>query len=255
MTTEDGKITDILFADEKQNMHYPQLNLPVVIMAGGKGTRLEPYTRILPKPLIPIGELPIIEHIMQQFVKYGCNEFHIIVNHKKQLIKSYFAENERRYDVHWYDEEKPLGTGGGLSMLNGKINGTFFLTNCDILLQSDYEDILSFHRKYNNTITMVCAYKNIVIPYGVIDTGTNGEILAMREKPELAFQTNTGMYLVESDVLSDIKVGVPVGFPDIIEVQKQKGCRVAAYPVSENDWLDMGQLTELEKMRERLYGE
>lgn len=255
ITTPDGKIFDILFADERQTIQCPQLGLPVVIMAGGKGTRLDPYTRVLPKPLIPVGELPIIEHIMQQFAKYGCDDFHIIVNHKKQLIKAYFAENERHYDTHWYDEDKPLGTGGGLYMLKEKVNNPFFLTNCDILIQADYDDILRFHRVNKNAVTMVCAYKNVTIPYGVIDTGENGEIVAMKEKPELSFQTNTGMYLVEPEVLEDIEDGVAIGFPDIIERQKQKGRRAAAYPVSENDWLDMGQLTELEKMRERLYGE
>ena len=140
-------------------------------------------------------------------------------------------------------------------MLRGKVNEPFFLTNCDILIQADYEDILHFHQSNKNAVTMVCAYKYLTIPYGVIDTGENGEIIAMKEKPELSFQTNTGMYLVEPKVLEDIEDGVAIGFPDIIEKQKQKGRRVAAYPVSENDWLDMGRLTELEKMRERLYGE
>ena len=255
ITTLSGELIDILFADEPLVVQYPSLGLPVVIMAGGKGTRLDPYTRVLPKPLIPVGELPIIEHIMQQFSKYGCDDFHIVVNHKKQIIKAYFAENERHYNTHWYDEDKPLGTGGGLFMLNGTITGSFFLTNCDILIQADYADILRFHQSSKNAVTMVCAYKKVVIPYGVVETGENGEISAMKEKPELSFQTNTGMYLVEPEVISDIEDNVAISFPDIIEKQKQKGRRVAAYPVSENDWLDMGQLTELEKMRERLYEE
>lgn len=251
----DGQIIDIVFDDEPQDQKYAKLDLPVVIQAGGKGTRLDPYTRVLPKPLIPVGELPIMEHILQRFERYGCSRFHVIINHKKQLIKAYFAENEHHYDIRWYDEEKPLGTGGGLAMLRGILRETFFLTNCDILLLSDLDKILQFHRVNHNAVTMVCAYKNVTIPYGVIETGENGAILAMKEKPEFSFQTNTGIYLVEPEILDDIQPGFSVGFPDIIEQQMKKGRRVAAYPVSENDWLDMGQHGELEKMRVRLYGE
>ena len=110
-----GRIMDIVLEDERQAEPHAALGLPVVIMAGGKGTRLEPYTKILPKPLIPVGDLPIMEHIMRQFRQYGCTEFHGIVNYKKQLIKAYFSENEEHFDTIWYDEDKPLGTGGGLS--------------------------------------------------------------------------------------------------------------------------------------------
>lgn len=102
---------------------------------------------------------------------------------------------------------------------------------------------------------MVCAYKNIKIPYGVIEMGINGSIESMREKPELSFLTNTGIYIVEPEVLDDIEDNVSIGFPDIIEKERAKGKKVSIYPVSENDWLDMGQLSELEKMRKRLYGE
>ena len=114
-----GRIMDIVLEDERQAEPHAALGLPVVIMAGGKGTRLEPYTKILPKPLIPVGDLPIMEHIMRQFRQYGCTEFHGIVNYKKQLIKAYFSENEEHFNTVWYDEDKPLGTGGGLSLLKG----------------------------------------------------------------------------------------------------------------------------------------
>lgn len=231
------------------------LHIPVVINAGGRGTRLDPFTRVLPKPLIPVGELPIIEQIMQEYNKFGCDDFHVIVNYKKQLIKAYFNESENQYRVTWYDEEKPLGTGGGLTLLKGRLNSTFFFTNCDILLQSNYDSMLRFHRENRNAVTMVCAYKNITIPYGVIEMGKNGCINAMREKPELSFLTNTGVYLVEPEVLDDMADGVSIGFPDVVAMQQAKGRKVAVYPISENEWMDMGQVPELEKMREKLYGE
>ena len=250
----DRNIEDIYIGKLYTNEKLAELNIPVVINAGGKGTRLEPYTKILPKPLIPVGELPIIEHIMQRFTEYGCSKFSMIVNYKKEMMKAYFG-NDKQYDITWYDEEKPLGTGGGLCYLKGKISETFFFTNCDNLLLSNYESMLRFHKENHNVITMVCAYKNIKIPYGVIEMGLNGSIEAMKEKPELSFLTNTGIYIVEPEVLEDIEYNVPIGFPDIIENERTKGKKVAIYPVSENEWLDMGQLSELEKMRIKLYGE
>lgn len=231
------------------------LNIPVVINAGGRGTRLDPFTRVLPKPLIPVGDLPIIEHIMQEFQSYSCEQFHIIVNYKKELMKAYFAESENKYDISWYDEEKPLGTGGGLSLLRGKLNETFFFTNCDNLLQANYERMMQFHKENGNVVTMVCAYKNFSIPYGVIEMGVNGKIESMKEKPLVSFLTNTGIYIVEPELIDDIEDNIAIGFPDIVEKQRQKGRKVAVFPVSESEWMDMGQLNELEKMRKKLYGE
>lgn len=252
---QDGTLLDIASSAEGQAPVCPNLDIPVVIMAGGKGTRLDPYTRVLPKPLIPVGDLPIIEHIMQQFEKYSCKNFHVIVNYKKQLIKAYFNESEQRYQIVWYDEERPLGTGGGLFLVKEQIRETFFLTNCDILLRADYGEMLKFHRENGNAVTLIGACKNLTIPYGVIDIGEGGAMKSMREKPELSFLTNTGMYIVEPNVLTDIPDNTAMGFPDIIEEQRQKGRKIAVYPVEEDDWLDMGQLMELENMRKKLYGD
>ena len=189
---------------------------------------------------------------MRQFEDYGCFAFHIIVNYKKQLMKAYFGESNQQYDVTWYDEERPLGTGGGLYLLKGHVKETFFLTNCDILLRSDYADMLKFHREHGNVITMVGAYKSLTIPYGVVDVGDNGVIETMREKPELSFLTNAGMYIVEPEVLLDIPDDTIITFPEIIETQRKKGRKVAVYPVSEEEWLDMGQLDELRRMEKTL---
>ena len=231
------------------------LNIPVVINAGGRGTRLDPYTKVIPKPLIPVGELPIIELIMKEYQSYSCNDFHIIINYKKELIKAYFAENENKYNISWYNETKPLGTGGGLSLLKGKFDSTFFFANCDALLTANYERMLEFHKEHGNTITMICAYKNMTMPYGVVEMGLNGTIEKMKEKPLISFLTNTGIYLVEPEVVNDIPDNTPMGFPDIVELERQKGKKVAAFPVGESDWMDMGQLSELEKMRMKLFGE
>ena len=253
---EEGRVIDLYSGESgfQKKLRNP-LNIPVVINAGGRGTRLDPFTKVLPKPLIPVGELPIIELIMQEYQSYSCNEFHIIVNYKRNLMKAYFADNDNDYNITWYDEETPLGTGGGLSLLRGKLNRTFFFTNCDTLIQTNYESLLDFHVDSENVITMVCAHKNLTIPYGVIEMGENGVIDGFREKPMLSFLTNTGMYLVEPEVLDQVEDNVPVGFPDVVERVRQLGKNVAVYPISESEWMDMGQLSELEKMRKRLYGE
>ena len=231
------------------------LRIPVVINAGGKGTRLEPFTKVLPKPLIPVGELPIIEHIIREFQTYSCEDFHIIVNYKKDLIKAYFSDNSNRYKISWHDEEKPLGTGGGISLLRGEFKDTFFFVNCDALLTANYESMLKFHKENHNVITMICAYKNINIPYGVVEMGVNGAIEQIKEKPLVSFLTNTGIYIVEPEVIDDVEDNTHIDFPSIIEMERRKGKKVAVFPVSENDWMDMGQLPELEKMRIKLYGE
>ncbi len=252
---EDLTILDI-YADSKGIVkEKASLRIPVVINAGGKGTRLAPYTKVLPKPLIPVGDLPILEHIMNEYQSYDCTEFHIIVNYKRDLMKAYFSDSDNSYNITWYDEDKPLGTGGGLSLLKGVFQDTFFFANCDALLTADYEGILKFHKENSNVITMVCAYKNMNIPYGVVDMGVNGAIEGMREKPLISFLTNTGIYIVEPSVVDSMIDGEAIGFPDIVERERQKGHKVAVYPVSENDWMDMGQIPELEKMRRKLYGE
>ncbi len=251
---DEKQIVDI-YEGEEIKRTYGKLGIPVVINAGGKGTRLEPFTKVLPKPLIPVGERPIIELIMQEYQKYECCDFHIIVNYKRDLIKAYFSDNESRYNITWYDEDEPLGTGGGLTLLRGTLNSTFFFANCDALLTADYESMFKFHKENKNAITMICAYKNLNIPYGVVEMGVNGTIEDMKEKPVMSFLTNTGIYIVEPEVIDDMKNDVPIGFPDIVEMQRKKGRKAAVFPISENDWMDMGQLPELEKMRMKLYGE
>ncbi|WP_242832434.1 sugar phosphate nucleotidyltransferase [Desulfosporosinus orientis] len=252
IVNESLEIQSIAFLKDYEIGRNLSLNVPVVIMAGGLGTRLYPYTRILPKPLIPIGEIPITEHIINHFKKYQCNEFHFIVNHKKNMIKAYYSEVEKDYTLEFHNEEIQLGTGGGLCLLKDKLTSTFFLTNCDILIRANYKEIYDFHKQNGNMITMVAAYKHLTIPYGIINMIGNGEIASMIEKPEYSFLTNTGFYVVESEVINRLEENTPIGFTDIIEQQKSLGEKIGVFPVSERCWLDMGQLEELERMRKEL---
>ena len=251
---DHGIILDIYIGNSGQSGDLQKISVPIVINAGGKGTRLDPFTKVLPKPLIPVGDLPIIEHIMRRYEAAGCEQFHIIVNYKKELIKSYFKEIDREYDISWADETEPLGTGGGLSLLKNKIKDTFFFICCDSLILTDYSDIIDFHKTNQNDITMICAKKQIAIPYGVVNA--NNDVLeSIEEKPAFSFLTNTAMYVVEPSVLKDMKKNERIDFPDLIKMEKEKGRKIGVYTIEEDDWLDMGQMPELEKMRIRLYGE
>lgn len=249
---DENKIISIVLRDEKNIELMNSLNIPVVIMAGGLGTRLYPYTKILPKPLIPIGDIPILQRIIDRFNSVGCDDFYVIVNHKKNMIKAYFNEIEKDYNIHYIDEEKPLGTGGGLSLLKDIIKETFVLSNCDILIDADYEKIYRQHKSRGNIITMVCSVKKINIPYGVIDIDSDGNIESMKEKPEYSFITNTGMYFAEPKVIDELKNNEATGFPDIIQKYKDAGEKIGVYPISETAWMDMGQLNELEQMRKKI---
>jgi len=248
-------VIDVYVGDHKSVASKRKISIPVVINAGGKGTRLDPFTKILPKPLIPVGDLPILEHIMTRYKQYGCDNFEIIVNYKKQLIKSYFSEIDRKYKINWIDENEPLGTGGGLSLLKNKLKDTFFFISCDTLLLADYSDILRFHKKNKNVITMICAKKMMTIPYGIVEVDDDKQLMAIKEKPEYSFLTNTAMYILEPSVLKNLKKNEKIDFPEIIKRELEKKSRVGVYTIDEDDWLDMGQMSELEKMRIRLYGE
>ena len=221
-------------------------------MAGGKGTRLYPYTQILPKPLIPIGDKTITEHIMDRFIEHGCDKFTMIVNYKKHFIRSYFIENEEQRNIEFINEDEFLGTGGGLKLLENKMQSTFFMTNCDILVEEDYSEILKYHKIQRNIITMVCAVKNMTIPYGTVDIREDGSVIGLKEKPEFTFITNTGFYVIEPELLRLIPENTFIHVTDLIQQCIEEEKKVGVYKISEDKWLDMGQLDELERMKEKL---
>lgn len=246
-------IQKIVFANDTAQKHKKfDIEIPVVIMAGGLGTRLSPYTKILPKPLIPVGEYPIVEHIIHRFFSYGCSQYYMIVNYKRNMIKAYFDDIDKEYQLEFVTEEKPLGTGGGISLLKGKIKDTFILTNCDILIDDDLTKAYKQHKESGNMITMVCSLKNFTIPYGVVNIGEDGMIQSMQEKPHMSFFTNTGCYFVEPEVIEHLEYDKPADFPTVIEKYMEEGKRIGVYPIGEEAWLDMGQLDELDKMKTRL---
>ena len=243
-------IVKICFKDGEEVYNTNRIHVPVVIMAGGKGTRLYPYTQILPKPLIPIGNKTITEHIMDRFLETGCSDITMIVNYKKRFIETYFAEDSG-YFVKFVEEKEFFGTGGGLKLLKD-IKETFFMTNCDILLDADYADIYKHHRNQKNLITMVCAKKKVEIPYGTVEKDVEGKYVGLTEKPVYSFLINTGFYVIEPRFLEKIPENTFIHITDIIQNCAEEGEKIGVYEVEEDAWMDMGQMNELEKMRKKI---
>jgi len=248
VVNDKQEIVEIYFWEdvfqEKEPQPKKQFDLPVVIMAGGFGTRLKPITNVLPKPLIPIGEKTILEHIFQRFAKHGCNTFHISVNYKAELIEYYLKNQNLPYRLFYFKEDKPMGTAGSLSLLKNKIKETFFVSNCDILIEQDYSEILDYHKTNKNEITIVAALKHYPIPYGTIETTSNGQLVSLHEKPELTFKINSGMYILEPHVLNQIPENQFFHITHLIEKIHQNGGNVGVFPVSEKSWKDIGEWDE-----------
>lgn len=226
------------------------INVPVVIMAGGRGTRLMPYTNILPKPLLSIGDNPMVEHVINRLYGYGCRRFYMLVNYKKDEIKTYFSEKKYDYSLEIIVEEQALGTGGGLSLLKDKVCETFILVNCDTLIEGEFNKVYQQHRSSGSLITMVCALKNFKVPYGVVEANEQGVVQSVREKPNMDFLVNTGCYFAEPRVIQEMEDDHPIDFTDVIQSYMGRGERIGMCPVS--DWIDLGQPDGIEQMMKKL---
>lgn len=237
-----------LITDQKQITK--KLCVPVVIMAGGQGTRLKPITNIIPKPLVPIGDKAIMELIIDSFNELGCMEFYCSVNYKAKMIEQYFSELETNYTIDYFQEPFPLGTAGSLSMLKDKINSTFFVSNCDILVDQDYTEIFDFHKKHEYELTIVAALKNYKIPYGILDVSENGKLEGIKEKPDLTFFVNTGMYILEPHLLQEIPDNKHFDITELFEQIKNRGGKIGVFPVSEGAWMDIGNWDEYKKTQD-----
>jgi dTDP-glucose pyrophosphorylase len=234
----------------KQVDSKKKLNIPVVIMAGGKGTRLKPLTNIIPKPLIPIGEKTILEIIMDQFEGIGCSKFYISVNYKAEILKYYINNLPHKYDIECFKEDTPLGTIGSVSLLIDKLNTPFFVSNCDIIIDQDFRDVYEYHCENQNDITIIAALKVYQIPYGVIETGETGIMTALNEKPELTYMINTGVYILEPHLIDKIPENQFFHITDLIEKVRGFGGKVGVFPVSEKSWTDIGDWNEYLKLIE-----
>jgi dTDP-glucose pyrophosphorylase len=248
---DSGKVIDIIswydnLTSEPAKVNRPFFDNPVVIMAGGKGTRLDPFTKILPKPLIPLGEKPIVEVIMDRFYEKGFNKFKLVINHKKEMVKIYFSENKLPYEIELIEENEYCGTVGGLSLLKGKIKDTFIFTNCDTLLDGDYGEFLAWHKENQNILTIIGSHKEIDVPYGVLNMN-NGTLFEMIEKPKYDLFVNTGSYVMEPDIFNYLVDNEKMDIDKLIPTIKLSNTdKVGVFPCW-GRWFDVGQWDEYKK--------
>ena len=229
-----------------------QLELPIVIMAGGLGTRLAPFTNVLPKPLIPVGDRTVIEIIIDQFLPYGLNRFHLSINYKSKIIKSFFEELAPQYAVEYLLETEPRGTAGSLRALHLDNPEPLIVTNCDVVIQADYAELVAFHAANHYDLTLVASLKDYKIPYGVCELEKGGALARITEKPQYSFLVNTGMYVVQRDRLGLIPENERCDMTDLMQRIKDNGGRIGVFPIGENAWIDTGEWTEYRKSLDSL---
>ncbi len=255
--SNEGNIKKLYFWNDIVGSGEPvthlDLDLPVVIMAGGEGRRLRPITNIIPKALLPIGEKPIIQIIAERFAKLGTTKIFVSVNYKYEMIQQFFESlQEKNYSVDYIRENMPLGTAGSLHLLKNKIDSTFFVSNCDILVDQDYREVYDYHKQNHNDLTIVSALKHYPIPYGTLETGKNGQLKSLQEKPEFTLQVNTGLYILEAHLLHEIPAKKFFHITHLIKkIQQQRG-KVGVFPVSEKSWTDIGKWQEYQKLFEKI---
>ena len=251
------KVVDVItfeniFKKNKSVIHTKTFSKTVVIMAGGKGARLEPFTNVLPKPLVPINEKPVIEHIIEKFIKNKVSNFFITSNYKSKIIKAYFHEMKPKFKLTFIDESKPLGTAGGLSLLEGKIKKPFIVTNCDTIINIDFDDLMNFHISNGNALTLVASSKEHTIPYGTCKLTKKGHLHKIIEKPKFDFFVNVGLYVLNPNLIKLIPKNKSYDMIDLIQLIKTRKKQIGVYPIDDESWIDVGQWSEYRKAVDRL---
>lgn len=240
-----NELEKVIFWDditrEKPVFKNNKIDLPVVIMAGGKGTRLKPLTNIIPKPMVPFGDKSMINVIIERFMDNGCKDFYISGNYMFDLLKLHIKQLSLPVSIDIVKEIKPTGTGGSLALFKNKIKKTFIVSNCDILIDDEYHKFVKYHKENKNDITIISSIKTYNIPYGTIETTNNGLLASVSEKPQLNYQINTGFYILEPSVIDLVPEEKFIHITEIIELIKKNGGRVGVFPVSEKSWKDIGE--------------
>lgn len=258
---ETKKIIDLKFKSEifssirkKKRINKQFLSkVNIVIMAGGKGQRLDPITRIFPKPLVPIKDKTAVENILDSFLNYGAKKFFFTLNFKSDLIKAYFNNKPKvKNKITYINEKKPMGTVGGLNKLIGRISKNFVLSNCDVIFDFNYENMIKHHIKSKNDLTLVTSNQSSTIPYGVCEVNKQGDLIKIIEKPKYNSLITTGLYVFNSRILRIIPKNKFLNMNSFIEILKKNNFKIGTYKIGQKNWYDIGQLHEYKKKLELL---
>lgn len=241
------EIVKILYSHKSKSKYF--YDNPVVIMAGGFGTRLMPLTKTTPKPMLTVRGKPIIEHIIERFIAQGFHQFYISVHYKADQIISYFGDgSSKNISVKYLSEEEPLGTAGGLSLLPLNENELpIILTNADILTNTDFNSMLFFHDANKADMTMCVRNISINVPYGVA-TLDGAKLTNLDEKPNFDYTINAGIYVLNPEIIRMIKPE-KINITDIIDLLIHSNKLVYCFPLFEN-WVDIGHYDELKRVQE-----
>jgi NDP-sugar pyrophosphorylase family protein len=211
-----------------------------IILAGGRGTRLRPYTVVLPKPLMPIGDYPILEVIVRQLARAGFSRITLAVNHQAELIKAFFADGSKwNISIDYSFEETPLGTMGPLKLIRD-LPENFLVMNGDILTDLDYGAFHDAHVSGKRLFSISSHIRQQMVDYGVLEVGAEQKLVGFREKPKSEYQVSMGIYMVSRNVLEHIPSGRPFGFDHLMLDLIKAGKHVAVQPFS-GYWLDIGR--------------
>lgn len=246
---ESNVLVNLAFLEEFETHPVVKKSNPIVIMAGGTGTRLDPFTKIIPKPLIPLGDKPLIGILMDKFSKGGFDNFIISLNYKADMIKTYFNYVENNYNISYVNEaelvkENKLGTIGSLGLMKDLLKETFLVVNCDTIINADYEEMLELHRKSGNALTIVSSIQHVKIPFGVLNIENGGRLKNIAEKPEHTYLVNAGMYILEPRALNYISGKETLDFDKFIDILQENNEKIGTFPISEDLWFDTGQWEE-----------
>ncbi len=247
-------ISQDIFIRKKTKIKKKRQNYSVLIMAGGKGTRLAPFTYVLPKPLIPINKKTLIEHILNELKKNGVNKISFAVNYKSKTLISYLDEIKRKkFKINFFKEHKPLGTIGILSKIFKKFEKNILVANCDTIIKYDYNKIFEYHKKNDYAITVVLAKKKQKLSYGSCELNKkNRELISIKEKPNISYIANTGFFFIKREFAKLIPKNNYFDATSLFEKCLNKGQKIGTYTLNEKNWLDVGQWKEYLHASEKL---
>lgn len=247
IVNDQNQVVDVLFLDELQ---LSQNKNQVVLMLGGLGTRLRPLTNDIPKPMLKVGNKPIVETIVEGFKQYGYTNFVFSVNYKKEVIQNYFQTGEAfGVQIDYVEEEKRMGTAGALSLIENRPTDSFFVMNGDLLTQVNFDQLMQFHVEQGAVATMCVREYEYQVPYGVIET--NGtDLIAIKEKPVHRSFVNAGIYVLSPEVFDYIPQDTFYDMPTLFEKLIADGKKTSVFPIHEY-WLDIGQVDDFQRANEQ----
>jgi dTDP-glucose pyrophosphorylase len=235
-------------------LNKPLHDNPVFLMAGGFGKRLRPLTNDCPKPMLKVGDKPILELILNHFIQAGFHRFFISTHYMPELIRDYFGDGRQwGVSIQYVHEEEPLGTGGALGLLpHDEIDRPIFMMNGDLLTSLNVLSLLEFHREHPGSATMCVREYDYQVPYGVIESEGH-RIRSMVEKPTQRFFINAGIYLLEPALVRSVAPGTRIDMPSLLEKEIAEDRAVNMFPIHEY-WLDIGRMDDFDRAQSEVGG-